>query len=96
MTKLHALFLVAATLLPAMAAHADGGVIFFQGALVKPPCNANADVLAQVAGNPRAYQQARKLPSGPSCSGMDNTQFVSRAKVQGTDGISDLVTVAYN
>lgn len=96
MTKLHAFLLAAATLLPTMAAHADGGMITFYGALVKPPCEANADVLAHVAGNPRAYQQARKTPSGPSCSGIDNVQFVSRARVQDADGTSDVVTVAYN
>lgn len=80
----------------ATTSHANGGVIYFRGALVKAPCEADANDLAVYAANSRAYQAARKVPSEPSCAGMDNTQFVSKARVVSEDGTADVISVAYN
>lgn len=90
------LFLAIPMYLVASTAYADGGVINFHGALVKAPCEANANELAMYATNNRAYLAARKVQSGPSCSGMDNTQFVSKARVVDEDGTADVISVAYN
>ncbi|MFC3625164.1 hypothetical protein ACFOKJ_03260 [Vogesella amnigena] len=82
--------------LTATATYANGGVIHFRGALVKAPCETNASDLAYYAANNRAYLAARKVQSGPSCAGMDNTQFVSKARVVSEDGTADVISVAYN
>ncbi|OQS43096.1 MULTISPECIES: hypothetical protein [Chromobacterium] len=76
---------------------AQGGVIGFSGAIVKEPCAQEASTLVRYSSHPQLYQAARKISSGPTCSGMDNTQSVTISNVktsQFTEG--QIVTVVYN
>ncbi|WP_434629531.1 hypothetical protein [Chromobacterium sp. CV08] len=78
----------------------SGGTVSFNGSIVKEPCAESNSNLLSYALNPRQYQAARKVASGQSCSGMDNTQSLSIASVNmvGTSTHSDgqLVTIVYN
>lgn len=88
--------LLASMCLVTTAVYANGGVVYFRGALVKAPCATSASDLAYYASNQRAYQAARNVQSGPSCSGMDNTLSLSKIRVVNEDGGADMISVAYN
>ncbi|AOZ51949.1 hypothetical protein [Chromobacterium vaccinii] len=89
-----------AALQSGFAMASNGGTVNFSGSIVKEPCAQNSSTLLSYAQNPRQYQAARKMASGQSCSGMDNTQSLSIAAVNmaGSTAQSNgqLVTIVYN
>ncbi|AVG16236.1 hypothetical protein LQR31_07370 [Chromobacterium vaccinii] len=89
-----------AALQSGFAMASNGGTVNFSGSIVKEPCAQNSSTLLSYAQNPRQYQAARKMASGQSCSGMDNTQSLSIAAVNMTGSTTQsngqLVTIVYN
>ncbi|WP_293762384.1 hypothetical protein [uncultured Aquitalea sp.] len=81
---------------PSLAA--EGGTISFTGTIVKEPCAQAGNTLVSYATQPRLYAAARKVSSGPSCSGMDNTQSLtlSALSMNTTTSSGQVVTVVYN
>ncbi|OWY38507.1 hypothetical protein CEK28_12785 [Xenophilus sp. AP218F] len=76
---------------------AQGGVIGFSGSIVKEPCAQETSALARYASHPQLYQAARKVSSGPTCSGLDNTQSVTISRVKTSQSAEgQIVTVVYN
>ncbi|OQS44569.1 hypothetical protein [Chromobacterium haemolyticum] len=80
-----------------LALAAQDGVIGFSGAIVKEPCTQEASTLVRYASHPQLYQAARKISSGPTCSGLDNTQSVTISNVKTSQSAEgQTVTVVYN
>jgi type 1 fimbria pilin len=89
--------MIALACLQANVAKADnGGRIDFSGQIAKSPCAIPAATLVAYASQPRLYQAARQQASGPSCSGMDNTQSLTLSKVQGAATGNGIVNIVYN
>jgi|GEM_PF-5119222 len=98
-------FAFALFLLGNSAHAANGGTIYFHGAIVNTPCSITAETWLNYAQHPASYQVARNAPASPSCAGASSTQSVKLSRytaqtVSGTEMSASpakaIVTVVYN